>query len=73
MHYEFPDNKKIRVIVNTDAKNEADDQYAIVHAVLTPAFKLHGVIPAHFGTAKSAHSLRDSHDETMLLLDLMDL
>ena len=73
MQYEFPADKKIRVIVNTDAKNEADDQFAIVHAVLTPAFELHGVIPAHFGTGKSAHSLRDSHDETMLLLDLMDL
>jgi hypothetical protein len=36
------------VIVNTDAKNEADDQYAIVHAILTPSFELHGIIPAHF-------------------------
>jgi len=73
MQYDFPVDKRLRVIVNTDAKNEADDQYAIVHAILTPAFELHGVIPAHFGTAKSAHSLQDSHDETMLLLDLMDL
>jgi inosine-uridine nucleoside N-ribohydrolase len=73
VNYEFPPEKKLRVIVNTDAKNEADDQYAIVHAILTPAFELHGVIPAHFGTAKSAHSLQDSHDETMLLLELMDM
>ena len=36
MQYEFPADKKIRVIVNTDAKNEADDQFAIVHAILTP-------------------------------------
>jgi hypothetical protein len=42
-------SKRIRVIVNTDAKNEADDQYAIVHAILTPMFELHGIIPAHFG------------------------
>ena len=27
----FPPEAKQRVIVNTDAKNEADDQYAIVH------------------------------------------
>jgi len=65
--------KRIRVIVNTDAKNEADDQYAIVHALLTPSFELHGLIPAHFGALKSATSLKDSHDEVMLLLDLMDL
>ncbi|MEZ4616693.1 MAG: hypothetical protein R2867_14495 [Caldilineaceae bacterium] len=64
---------KQRVIVNTDAKNEADDQYAIVHAILTPSFELHGIIPAHFGTGKSATSMQDSHDETMLILRLMGL
>ena len=62
-----------RVIVNTDAKNECDDQFAIVQAILTPSFELHGVIPAHFGTHKSKTSLKDSHDETMLLLKLMNL
>jgi inosine-uridine nucleoside N-ribohydrolase len=69
----FPSEVKQRVIVNTDAKNEADDQYAIVHAVLTPSFDLHGIIPAHFGTRKSATSMQDSHDETMLLLRMMGL
>ena len=69
----FPPEAKQRVIVNTDAKNEADDQFAIVHAVLTPSFDLHGIIPAHFGTGKSATSMQDSHDETMLLLRLMGL
>jgi len=69
----FPSEAKQRVIVNTDAKNEADDQFAIVHAVLTPSFELHGIIPAHFGTAKSATSMQDSYDETMLLLQLMGL
>ncbi|MCZ6872475.1 MAG: nucleoside hydrolase, partial [bacterium] len=70
---DFPADAKQRVIVNTDAKNEADDQYAIVHAVLTPSFDLHGIIPAHFGTRKSATSMQDSYDETTLLLRLMDL
>ena len=64
---------KQRVIVNTDAKNEADDQFAIVHAILTPSFELHSIIPAHFGTGKSATSMQDSYDETMLLLRLMGL
>ena len=41
---DFPTAVKQRVIVNTDAKNEADDQYAIVHAVLTPSFDLLGII-----------------------------
>ncbi|MCB0126555.1 MAG: nucleoside hydrolase [Caldilineaceae bacterium] len=69
----FPPAAKQRVIVNTDAKNEADDQYAIVHAILTPSFDLHGIIPAHFGTAKSTTSMQDSYDETMLLLRLMGI
>ena len=69
----FPPAAKQRVIVNTDAKNEADDQYAIVQAVLTPSFELHGIIPAHFGTGKSATSMQDSYDETMLVLRLMGL
>lgn len=70
---EFPPHAKQRVIVNTDAKNEADDQYAIVQAVLTPSFDLHGIIPAHFGDLKSRTSLKDSHDETMKCLELMGL
>jgi len=70
---EYPPEAKQRVIVNTDAKNEADDQYAIVHAILTPSFDLHGIIPAHYGTRKSDRSLQESHDETMLLLRLMGL
>jgi len=67
------DLKRARVIVNTDAKNEADDQFAIVHALLTPSFEMHGIVPAHFGTIKSPHTLQDSHDEVMLLLDLMGM
>ncbi|MBD3625466.1 MAG: nucleoside hydrolase, partial [Rhodobacteraceae bacterium] len=70
---EYPPHVKQRVIVNTDAKNEADDQYAIVQAVLTPSFDLHGIIPAHFGDLKSKTSLKDSHDETMKCLELMGL
>ncbi len=70
---EYNASDKQRVIVNTDAKNEADDQYAIVHAVLTPSFELHGIIPAHYGTKKSPQSMKESHDETMKLLRLMDL
>jgi len=69
----FPPEAKQRVIVNTDAKNEADDQYAIVHAVLTPSFELHGIIPAHFGARRSATSMQESYDETILLLRLMNL
>lgn len=66
-----------RVIVNTDAKNEADDQFAIVHALLSPTFDIRGLIAAHFGTERTNHrsnrSMLESRDEIDLLLKLMDL
>ena len=68
-----PQEKKRRVIINTDAKNEVDDQYAIVQALLTDGFDLRGLIAAHFGEAKSSHSMQDSYDEIQLLLDLMGM
>lgn len=71
MLYKFDDKDRIRVIINTDAKNEADDQYAIVHALLTPYFDVRGVISAHFGTRRTQTSEQESYDEVLLLLDLM--
>jgi purine nucleosidase len=62
-----------RVIINTDAKNEADDQFAIVHALLTPVFDLRGIVPAHFGTERTATSLQESRAEVDHLLRLMGL
>lgn len=64
--------KRSRVIIDTDAKNEADDQYAIVQTLLTPSFEVHGVISAQFGTKKSLTSEQDSYDEIVKLMDLMD-
>jgi purine nucleosidase len=75
MKYKFdvPEQKKIRLIINTDAKNEADDQYAIAHALLTPRFKVKGIIAAHFGTFRTNFSMQESYDEVVKILDLMDL
>ncbi|MBR1585232.1 MAG: nucleoside hydrolase [Clostridia bacterium] len=66
-------DKKVRVIVNTDAKNEVDDQFAIVHALLSPSFRVAGIIPAHFGAEKSAHSMEDSRQEVDLLLNMLHM
>lgn len=62
-----------RVIINTDAKNEADDQFAIVHALLTPMFDNRGFIAAHFGTKRSTTSMEDSRKEIDHIFELMDL
>jgi inosine-uridine nucleoside N-ribohydrolase len=61
------------VIIDTDAKNEADDQFAIVHGLLSPTFDVRGLIPAHFGTRRSDRSMEESREEIDLLLDLTEL
>jgi purine nucleosidase len=64
-------NHRRRIIVNTDAKNEADDQYAIVHALLSPTLDVRGLIAAHFGAERSPRSMEESREEIDLLLELM--
>ena len=72
MPYKVPEQKQIRLIVNTDAANEADDQFAIAHALLTPRFRIEGLIAAHVGT-RSSTSLEESCAEIDKLLRLMKL
>lgn len=62
-----------RVIVDSDAANEADDQFAIVHALLSPTLDVRGVIPAHFGTKRVQDSLDASRREVDLLLRLLGM
>jgi purine nucleosidase len=65
--------RRRRVIIDTDAKNEADDQFAIVHALLSPSLDVRGLIAAHFGTSRSDRSMEESREEIDLLLELMGL
>lgn len=71
VNFNIPDEKKVRVILDTDVKNEVDDQYAIVHGILSESIDLRGIIPAHFGKDKSEHSQQDSYEEAMLVLKKM--
>lgn len=72
-HYQCPEYKKVRVIIDSDAKNEADDQFAIVHALLTPKFVVKGLIGAHFGKFHSEHSMQDSYEECRRIKEIMHL
>lgn len=67
------DRRTRRVIINSDVKNEADDQFAIVHALLSHTLDVRGVIPAHFGTHRTTESLAESRAELDLVLDLLAL
>ena len=71
-HYNCPEHKKVRIIIDSDAKNEADDQFAIVHAMLTPKFKIAGIIAAHFGNFHSENSMGDSYKECLKLKEMME-
>ena len=50
-----PAAARLRVIVDTDAKNEADDQYAIMHHLLSPMLDVRGIVAAHF-EQKAGHT-----------------
>ena len=76
--YKFtvPENKRFRVIVNTDCKNEADDQFALAHHLMTPKFDVRGIIAAHFEAKADegkGESMQKSYDEILKVLELMDL
>ncbi len=84
--YEVPESRKIRLIINSDAKNEVDDQYAIVHALLTPKFDIKGIIAAHFTGAHDnnealytslglhlGNTMEDSYEEIVKILRLMNM
>ncbi len=68
--FDIPDYKKIRVIVDTDAACEADDPFAIVHALLSPKLIVRGVIAEHFNVA---HSMEDSYNEISAIKQAMAL
>lgn len=66
--FDVPDYKKIRVIVDTDAACEADDPFAIVHALLSPKLIVKGVVAEHFNVA---HSMEDSYNEILTIKQAM--
>ena len=46
--FKVHDSKKVRMIVHADCKNEADDQFALAHHLMTPRFCVRGIIGGHF-------------------------
>ena len=75
--FDVPDQKKVRMIVYADAKNEADDQFAIAHHLMTPKFIVKGLIAGHFDMNSQeygkGHTAAASRREIDKVLDLMGL
>lgn len=78
--FEVPEEKRVRVIMSSDAKIEADDQFAIVHALLTPRFIVKGIVACHFRNSISVRTgltgldtVQQSYEEISHILKLMDV
>ncbi|PPI18625.1 hypothetical protein C5D34_14590 [Rathayibacter sp. AY1B1] len=54
-----------RLIVSTDAANEADDQFAIVQALLSTTLDVRGLVAAHFGRPGSMAESRAEIDRVV--------
>ena len=68
LKYDVTDDKKIRVIIDTDAACEADDPFAIVQALLSPKFIVKGITAEHFA---QEGSVQESYKEIETILGLM--
>lgn len=73
-----PEKKRVRMIIDTDCKNEADDPFALVHHLLTPMLDVRGIIAAHFETewqryGRRGATMQASHAEICKVLDMMRL
>lgn len=75
--YTVPESRKVRYIIHTDCKNEADDQYTVAHCLMTPMLDIKGIIAAHFDTCfgryEAGATAKASYDEIDTVLDAMDL
>lgn len=66
--YEVPEEKRLRVIVDTDAACEADDPYAIAHALMSKKLVVKAIFATQFGNPSST---KKSYDEIITILEAM--
>jgi len=70
LKFDVVDSKRLRVIVDTDAACEADDSFAIAHALMSPKFIVKGITAEHFNVSGSVH---ESFSEIETILDAMNI
>lgn len=68
--YYVQEQKRVRVLLDTDAACEADDPFAVAQALLTPRFDVRGVIAEHFYPAGGIDSAAQSRQVIDHLLAL---
>lgn len=79
LKFKVPPKRKIRLIVHTDCKNEADDQFALAHHLMTPRFEVKAVIAGHFDYMSKWRygapglTAKASYEEIVKVMELMDM
>lgn len=68
LKFTVPENKHIRVIIDTDAACEADDPFAIAHALMSPKLDVVGIVAEHFN---ETGSMMRSFEEIKKITDAM--
>ena len=73
----LPPKEKVRVVIDTDTYNEIDDQFAVVHALLSPEkLSVEGLYAAPFYNLRSdspGQGMNMSYDEILRLLERLDI
>jgi hypothetical protein len=71
-----PPNGKVRMVIDTDTFNEIDDQFAVVHALLSPEqLTVEGIYAAPFFNQRSSgpgEGMHKSYYEILRLLERLD-
>lgn len=70
MGIQLPMKKQVRVIVSSDVRNEADDQFAVAHHLLTPIFDVRAVVAAHYESKApgTCTTMEKSYQELLTLM-----
>lgn len=72
-----PPEAQVRMVLDTDTYNEIDDQFAVVHAILSPEqLNLEAIYAAPFHNNRSSNpedGMEKSYDEIIRLLDYLDV
>ena len=69
--YPVAEEKILRTVISADTANEADDPFAIAHALLTPILDVKAIIATHYGIDRHADSMERSYAKTEKLLSVM--
>ena len=69
--YPVAEEKILRTVISADTANEADDPFAIAHALLTPILDVKAIIATHYGIGRHTDSMERSYVKTEKLLSVM--